>query len=430
MISLKFKVLLSYFTIAAVVITGISLFITSRVNKSYTEQAEMISKEIKAQSSLPGDGTIDPENSMVSISQLEEIQRKVMASGMRSQREFRIWMIYINLIALAVFLIATLAIGSVIFAPLGSVSHMLKRMAEDSEGDLTIRLQTKSRDELGKLSEGFNSFMEKLRETIIAIGDNARALNKTSVDLSEMSKSILDMSDEISIRTNSAAAASEEMSNNMTSVSIGTEQMTTTIKEIAQRTARADTIARDAAFKAGNTSKMMDALGEAAREIGDVTEAITKISEQTNLLALNATIEAARAGESGKGFAVVANEIKALAKQTAEATDEIKGKIEAIQSSSEAAIGQIGEISKVISEVNDTVAVIAASMEEQATTTTEIAKNIVHSSTASGKITEDISDIHQSVTGINKNSSQATKHAEELLNLGNNLGELLDHFKV
>ena len=110
-------------------------------------------------------------------------------------------------------------------------------------------------------------------------------------------------------------------------------EMTSTINEIARNSEKARTITHESASRAQDVAVKVNALGNAAQEVGNVTETITEISAQTNLLALNATIEAARAGEAGKGFADVANEIKELARQTAEATLEIKGQIEGIQNS-------------------------------------------------------------------------------------------------
>jgi methyl-accepting chemotaxis protein len=129
----------------------------------------------------------------------------------------------------------------------------------------------------------------------------------------------------------------------------------------------------------------MNQLGEAAREIGKVTETITEISSQTNLLALNATIEAARAGSAGKGFAVVATEIKALAQQTANATEDIKARIAGVQAATSGGIDEIEKVSHVIQEVSDIVGAIAAAIEEQSAATKEIAHNIA---TASSGVTD------------------------------------------
>ena len=127
----------------------------------------------------------------------------------------------------------------------------------------------------------------------------------------------------------SVAAATEETATNVNVMTTATEEITTTVGEIQQSTLSAKEITGDAVKQASDIVNKVDELGVAAQDIGKVTETITEISAQTNLLALNATIEAARAGEAGKGFAVVANEIKDLAKQTADATGEIKTRIEA-----------------------------------------------------------------------------------------------------
>src|ERR1017187_5300530 len=152
--------------------------------------------------------------------------------------------------------------------------------------------------------------------------------------------------------------------------------MTATIGEIASNSEKARRITEDATRQAARISEQMNQLGTAAQQIGKVTETITEISSQTNLLALNATIEAARAGSAGKGFAVVANEIKGLAQQTAAATEDIKGRIAGVQSSTAGGIAEIGKVTQVIREVSDIVSAIAAAIEEQATVTKDIARNI------------------------------------------------------
>jgi methyl-accepting chemotaxis protein len=156
--------------------------------------------------------------------------------------------------------------------------------------------------------------------------------------------------------------------------------MTSTIGEIAQNSEKARRITDEATRQAARITEQINQLGVAAREIGKVTEAITEISSQTNLLALNATIEAARAGSAGKGFAVVATEIKALAQQTAAATEDIKARIEGVQTATAGGITEIGKVSQVITEVSAIVASIAAAIEEQSTATRDIARNIAEAS--------------------------------------------------
>lgn len=156
--------------------------------------------------------------------------------------------------------------------------------------------------------------------------------------------------------------------------------MTATTGEIAKNSEKAHTTTEQAAHEVDQFSMVMNRLGESAQEIGKVTETITRISSQTNLLALNATIEAARAGAAGKGFAVVASEIKELAKQTSEATNVIKEKINTIQNSTAGAVADIDRIVQVIRDVNEIVMSIAAAIREQTTVTQDIASNISQAS--------------------------------------------------
>ena len=149
------------------------------------------------------------------------------------------------------------------------------------------------------------------------------------------------------------ASGTEEMSANVKTVAAAVEEMTASISEVAKNAEHAAQIAGEASNLAQTSNQNIGQLGEAADAIGKVIETIQDIAEQTNLLALNATIEAARAGDAGKGFAVVANEVKDLAKQTAEATEDIRHRIEGIQSSTGLAVTSIGNISEVIAKVNE-----------------------------------------------------------------------------
>jgi methyl-accepting chemotaxis protein len=341
--------------------------------------------------------------------------------------------------------------------PIVTASEMLKDIAQ-GEGDLTRRLEVTSADEVGEMAKWFNVFVENVQRIIGSVAENARRVNDSSAELNAISDQMSAGAGQTSDKSNTVAAASEEMSTNMNSVAAAmeeaatnvgmvataTEEMTATIKEIAQNTEKARGITGDAVSQAGNASSQVAELGTAAQEIGKVIETITEISEQVNLLALNATIEAARAGEAGKGFAVVANEIKDLARQTASATGEIKSRVEGIQNSTEGTVTEIGNITRVVNEVNEIVSTIATAVEEQSVTTNEIAgnvaqaaqgidevnQNVAQSSTVSSEISRDISEVTQAASEISNSSSQISMSAESLNQLAKQLNDMVGRFKV
>jgi len=181
----------------------------------------------------------------------------------------------------------------------------------------------------------------------------------------------------------------------------------------------------------------MKQLGTAAQEIGKVTETITSISSQTNLLALNATIEAARAGAAGKGFAVVANEIKELAQQTASATEEIKGRISGIQSSTGAAIADVDKIAGVIREVGEIVATIATAIEEQAAVTRDMARNIAEASSGVKDANERVAqtatvsqEIARDIAAVNTASGEMTSASQQVQASSMDLSQLAEQLKA
>jgi methyl-accepting chemotaxis protein len=313
-------------------------------------------------------------------------------------------------------------------------------------------------DELDKMAAWINTFVTRVASMIKDIAIDSEMLNNSSADLSALSAQMSGGAENMAGKSNTVSVAAEEMSSNMNSVAAAmeeaatnvgmvataAEQMTATINEIAQNSERASNITGEAVVETQSASNKVHELGNAANEIGKVVETITEISEQVNLLALNATIEAARAGEAGKGFAVVANEIKDLAKQTAEATLEIKGKIGAIQGSTAETVTEIDQISKIINDVNEIVTTIASAVEEQSVTTKEIAgnvaqasqgiqevnENVSQSSTVSGEIASDISGVNQSAGEMSNSSAQVNLSAEEMTRMGAKLNEMVGKFIV
>ncbi len=364
------------------------------------------------------------------------------------------------IVAISAVIIAAIIIFLVansVAKPINMVVEGLRDAAE-GEGDLTKRLQVESRDEVGELASSFNTFVQKVQTIISDIQSNISTLNSSAGSLSDLSENLSASSQDSSDRSHTVAAAAEEMNTNMNSVAAACEQasvnvnvvasaaekMNTMVSEIADNTGKARKVTEDAVTKTDSASQRMTELGAAAQEINKVTETITEISEQTNLLALNATIEAARAGEAGKGFAVVANEIKELAKQTAEATLEIRQRIDAIQSSSSTSVKEMEQINTVINDVNTIVTTIASAVEEQAVSTDEIAsnvaqvaqgiaevnENVAQSSSVAGEISSEIAEVSQVAGTISTDSSKVNNQAGDLLALSNQLEKTVNQFKL
>ncbi|MCP4162896.1 MAG: HAMP domain-containing protein [Deltaproteobacteria bacterium] len=358
-------------------------------------------------------------------------------------------------IVLAIILVMSVLIIRSITKPLNETVSFSKIMAG---GDFTNTLSIKNKDELGQLATAFNSMVTSLKGMISDVTSGTETLTSSSTNLLEISdqmssgshntlmksEKVANAAQEMSSNINSVAAAMEQTATNISLVASAAEEMTSTITEIGNNSENARVITGEAVKQAGETSQRVQNLGIAAQDIGAVTQTITDISEQTNLLALNATIEAARAGESGKGFAVVAGEIKSLAQQTADATLEIKGKIQSIQDSTNSTITDIDSITNVIGNINDIVSTIASAVEEQSITTKEIASNISQAATGvdevntkvssssvfAADISTDIQDVNQATNEMTSNSSIVQDSSEELSELSAQLKDMIEKFKI
>ncbi|MBM9514899.1 CHASE3 domain-containing protein [Desulfogranum marinum] len=326
-----------------------------------------------------------------------------------------------------------------------------------ASGDLSMKFNEDTSKNVGVYAS-MKSMTENLRSMFSDISKGVATLSSSSTELSAVSEQLTNNAEATTSRATTVASGAEELSTNMNSVSAAmeqsssnvgmvataTEEMSSTVNEIAQNAARAKDISEHAVAQSQQTSTKINEMGEAAGKIGKVTETITEISEQTNLLALNATIEAARAGEAGKGFAVVANEIKELAKQTSEATVDIKKQIDEMQTTTGGTIEDINAIASVITEINEVITTIASAVEQQSAATTEISENVsqasagiaevnenvAQSSVAVGDITKEISDISNSSAEVSEGSGNVKESAGELSRLAEQLDELVKRFKL
>ncbi len=222
-----------------------------------------------------------------------------------------------------------------------------------------------------------------------------------------------------------ASGAASEVSANAQALAKAVDEFNTSIREISGNTSNAATVAALAVDAANRTNATVTKLGVSSAEIGNVIKVINSIAEQTNLLALNATIEAARAGEAGKGFAVVANEVKELAKQTSEATEDIIRKIAMIQEDTSHAVEAIGQVTGIIRQINESQNAIASAVEEQSAMTGEISRNIADVAAGSGEIARNISMVANAADSTSRGTEETLRAASDIESMAGDLLELV-----
>ncbi|MBU3954691.1 MAG: bacteriohemerythrin [Proteobacteria bacterium] len=392
---------------------------------------------------------------------IESICRKSKES-MHSQMQDQIvssttFITLVSIFAVIFGILIAFVLTRIIITPIKRVVAALKDISQ-GDGDLTQRIDINTKDEIGELAKWFNAFISRLNTIIVDIGANSETVTASSGELLSISELMSEDSEDLASRSNAVAAAAEQMSSSMNSVAAASEeasthlgivadaagQMKQTLNEVARNCEKAREVSDNAAAKVKMASDRVGHLGASARDINKVTEVITDIAEQTNLLALNATIEAARAGAAGKGFAVVASEIKGLAAQTAGATLDIKEKIRSIQASTEDTVKDVDDITNVICQVTEIVSAIAAAIEEQSASATEVAENIEQASTGilevnenvaqssqvSTEIAQDISKVHDVSREMNTRSNRMKKSAQDLSELSGKLRDMIGVFKV
>ncbi|MFZ1987090.1 MAG: methyl-accepting chemotaxis protein [Desulfatitalea sp.] len=414
---------------------------------------------------LAAAGEVLRQKTLPALSQVQDLLHAIRKSAndrtmtdkamLTEAQNVRRVVIIITTVAMLAGLILTVLIAASISRPASQAAAFVKQL---SQGDFTQTLPVNQKDEIGQLAQSLNCLVANLGRMFREVNNGITTLNASSTELGAISEqmnqgaeltsgkanTVATAAEEMSTNMHNVAAASEQAASNVTIVAAATEEMSTTVREIAQNSEKGRGITSEAVSQTQSATAKVDELGVAAADINKVTEVITEISEQTNLLALNATIEAARAGEAGKGFAVVANEIKELAKQTAQATQEIKQKIGCIQSSTKETVSQIRRVSEVITEVNEIVTTIATAVEEQSMATQEIASNVsqasqgiqevntnvAQSSTVAGDISKEIAGVKLSADEMATSSSQVNVSAQDLQKLSERLSKITAQFKI
>jgi methyl-accepting chemotaxis protein len=255
-----------------------------------------------------------------------------------------------------------------------------------------------------------------------------RSVSTAAAGMQTTAQSMTATASDASARAATVSAASQGSSSNVGTVAAAAEELSSSVAEISRQVTRSSEIASKAVGDAERTNATVQVLSTGAEKIGEVVKLIHSIAAQTNLLALNATIEAARAGESGRGFAVVASEVKALANQTAKATEEISGQVAAMQQSTGDAVAAINGITQTIAQMSEITVSISAAIEEQGAATREIARNIQSVAAGSSEINSHIGGVTTAAEATGSAASEVLSNARELDNQSSMLRSAVDGF--
>ncbi|HEU0148860.1 MAG: methyl-accepting chemotaxis protein [Bradyrhizobium sp.] len=255
-----------------------------------------------------------------------------------------------------------------------------------------------------------------------------RSVASAADGMQSTAQSMTGTASDASARASTVSAATQSATDNVATVAAAAEELSSSVAEISRQVSRSSEIASQAVSDAKRTNATVQVLSTGAEKIGEVVKLIHSIAAQTNLLALNATIEAARAGESGKGFAVVASEVKALANQTAKATEEIAAQVTAMQTSTGEAVAAISGITQTISQMSEITNSITTSITQQGDATREIARNIQSVAAGSNEISMHIGGVTQAAEATGTAASQVLSNARELDTQSGLLRQAVDGF--
>jgi methyl-accepting chemotaxis protein len=292
------------------------------------------------------------------------------------------------------------------------------RSMESDQAGLKQRAESERKAAMQQMADGFDTAIGKIIQTFSSASSELEAsagqLTKTAEVTQMLSATVASASEQSSANVQSAAAAAEEMSSS--------------VMEISRQVQDSHKISREAVMQVEQTNVRIAHLAQSAGRIGEVVKMISAVAEQTNLLALNATIEAARAGEAGRGFAVVASEVKALAAQTAKATEEISEQIGQMQSATNLSVSAIQEIGGTIGRIAEISEAIAAAVEEQGAATQEISRSVQQAAAGAAQVAGSITDVNHGASDTGTASTHVHELARSLIGQSNHLKGEVDRF--
>ena len=339
-------------------------------------------------------------------------------------------------------------VGRSISRPIGTLAGTMQTLAA---GTMTVSVPyVAERNEIGTMARALEVFRASMTEAEVlrleqenlkqiaaserraslllmaeeferAVGGVVEAVSASSTEMRHSAQILTTSAQNTSDKSGEIVALSDEASRNVSAVAGASEELFASISEISARLAQAVRTTGDANAEAQTAAGLMQNLERATGKIGEVIGLINSIASQTNLLALNATIEAARAGEAGKGFAIVASEVKALARQTADATDEIRAQVGAIQQEATAALKSISGVTRTVTDISELVTAVAAATEEQTAATEEISRRVQQVATGTEAVSVNMSIVADAMGSTRTEAGQVLVAATDLAERGSTL---------
>jgi len=367
-------------------------------------------------------------------------------------QRYVVWSIGITIV---VMIATAFWFGRRLTAPL---TRMVRAMEHLADGDLDRPIERiDRRDEIGKISSSLSVFHNKLLENRqmseareqakrdaevqrkqgmleiadrfeAAVGNIVTAVTAASSEIELAANGLANTAEETNTLSTTVAAASGQSSASVQSVAAACQEMVTSVGEVGRRVAKSHEVALAAVAQANRTNSQIDALSQTADRIDEVVRMISAVAGQTNLLALNATIEAARAGEAGRGFAVVASEVKALASQTAKATEEIGHQVTQIQLATRQSVDSIKEIGGTIESMADIASSIAAAVEQQGAAAEAMARDVQQAAQGATEVSTSVENVRRGASETGAAAGQVHGAALALLDESKRLGSEVEQF--
>lgn len=342
--------------------------------------------------------------------------------------------------ALSSFAIFIVIYGGISAAALTFVGFFLRKVnRRQALADSELEQQRRARAEAAEGRQRADKEAAAARRTeLLHLADTFEAnvksvvqfVSSASVETTSNAEALATAAQRATQLASAAAGASNQAFESVNTVADRSEELSASAAEITHQVTRSSNIASKAVAEANETNEVMRGLAASADKIGEVVSLINAIAGQTNLLALNATIEAARAGEAGKGFAIVASEVKALATQTAKATDEISAQINAIQSSTRSAVEAIERVSHTITEISGIAGHVALAVEQQGVATHDITQNVNQAAVGARGAATNITGVREAAAETGHVADDVLKASRELARRADTLHHEVDRFLV